>query len=267
MYWYADAWARRGFVVLSIDISHRPTIDRGSLYGDFPDGDDPADGNAAHPAIRSAALDSDWQEDGERAWDVMRGIDFLALQHNVDISRLTVTGLSMGAEVATFVGAFDPRVQMVLTAGFVPDLAVMSWHGNHPCWQWTTSTPRDYFSVADLHALIAPRPLIAESGTQDGEFSDFNPPFVAGKELTRRSRSVYADAPSSFIFYLHDDRHAYHFGDVVADTSNPPGFITTPALTGPQATGDLEWAVDPATQNLGVTIVDQLLAFLPAPTK
>jgi dienelactone hydrolase len=266
MYWFADAWARRGFVVLSIDMSHRPPIDRGRLYGDFPNGDDPGRGNGAHPAIRSALLDSDWQEDGERVWDVLRGIDYLALQHNVDISRLMVTGLSMGAEVATFAGALDPRIKMVITAGFVPDLAVMSWHGNHACWQWTTSSPLDYFAVSDLHALIAPRPLIAESGTHDDEFSDLDPPFVAGKEVTRRSRTAYADVPSSFIFYLHDDQHAYHFGDVVAGSTDPPLYVTTPTITEPQSAGDLYWATDATTQSLGVTIVDQLLSALPAPT-
>jgi dienelactone hydrolase len=266
MYWYADAWARRGFAVLSIDLSHRPPIDRGRLYGDFPDGDDPPRGNRAHPAIKAGLLDSDWQEDGERVWDVSRAIDFLTLQHDVDISRLAVTGLSMGAEVATFAGGLDTRVKIVITAGFVPDLAVMSWHGNHPCWEWTTSTPLDYFGVADLHALIAPRPLIAESGTQDSTFSDFDPPFVAGKEVTRRSRTAYANSPSNFVFYLHSDQHAYHFGDVLAQSDDPPLYMTTPAITEPQSVGDLGWATDSSTQNLGVTVVDQLLSFLPAPT-
>jgi dienelactone hydrolase len=263
MYWYADAWCRRGFVVLSLDVGHRLLADRSHIYSDLTDGDDPRRGNGPHPAIAIDALDSDWQESGERVWDVMRGIDFLTTRSNLDMSRLMITGLSMGAEVATLAGALDPRIRMVLSAGYVPDLAVMTWHANHPCWLWSNGAPTDYYAVADLHALIAPRPLLAEAGTRDNAFSDFAPPFVSAKEVTRRSRTAYQDVPGNFVFYLHDDKHAFHFGDMLAQGVAPPVDVTTPSLTGPTMFADVTWAADPTVMTLAGTLVDQVQAMLP----
>src|SRR5258708_16858004 len=87
-YWYGDSFARRGFIVLAVDVSHRPLADRQAMYMDITDGDDPSAGNGAHPAIKDPGLDSEWEEDGERAWDVMRGIDLLLARPDVDRSHV-----------------------------------------------------------------------------------------------------------------------------------------------------------------------------------
>lgn len=260
-YWYADAWARRGYVVVTIDIGHRPLADRATLYGDYVEGDAPAAGNGVHPSIAAAGLDSDWEEDGERTWDVERAIDFAATLADTNMSRVVVTGLSMGGEVTTFAGALDGRVTIAIPAGFVPDLSVMAWNGNHPCWQWQHGSSLDYFDAGDLHALIAPRPLVVQSGTVDTLFSRLTPPFIDGKEVTRRSRSFYADEPDNFTFYLHDDGHVYRFGDVLADdTAAPPEGLLQPVVVAPLAASDLTWAADPSRQATGRTLVQQVRA-------
>ncbi|HEX6839628.1 MAG TPA: dienelactone hydrolase family protein, partial [Polyangia bacterium] len=253
VYWYGDAWARRGYVVVAIDVGHRPLADRAALYRDYADGDSPDDGNGTHPAIAAVGLDSDWVEDGERTWDVERAVDYLAGLDSVDSTRVLVTGLSMGAEVATFAAALDPRIAAVVPAGFVPDLTVMAGHGNHPCWGWLFGDPLDYYSVSDLHALVAPRPLVVETGLADDLFSDFSPPFVDGKEVARRSRAAFADAPARFTMYLHPDGHVYRFGDVPLDGSAPLD-VTVPAVDAPAGPGDLAWAADGSTISLGETL-------------
>ena len=50
-YWYGDAFARRGFVVLALDIGHRSDS---PLYDDdhSTSGDDPDHGNGPHPSIK-----------------------------------------------------------------------------------------------------------------------------------------------------------------------------------------------------------------------
>ena len=262
-YWYGDAWARRGYVVLAVDVGHRPVADRATLYRDYPEGDAPREGNGTHPAIRDAALDSDWAEDGERAWDAERAVDYLTSLGTVDVTRIALTGLSMGGEVTSFAAALDGRVAAVVTAGFVPDLEVMALNGNHPCWRWLAGDPRDYFSVSDLHALIAPRPLIAETGLVDNTFSRFVPPFVDGKEVARRSRAAYSDTPAAFALYLHPGAHDYRFGDVLVDAGNPPLYVAVPNVDGPRAAGDLTWAADGTTISLGLTLADALASFLP----
>jgi dienelactone hydrolase len=264
MYWYGDAWARRGFVVLALDVGHRPIEDRQWLYSDYVVGDRPGDGNGPHPAIKAAGLDSDWAEDGERIWDVERGIDYLLTLGIVDASRLTVTGLSMGGAIATMTAALDGRVAAVIPAGYTPDLTVMAGHGNHPCWLWTAGDPLDYFSVAELHALIAPRPLVAEVGLADDVFSDYQPPFIGEKEITRRSRAAFADAPDRFVVYLHPGGHEYRFGDVFVTSGAGPLFVAAPVANAPRWAGDLGWSSDDATTSLGVTLADQLARMLPA---
>ncbi|MCU1277028.1 MAG: hypothetical protein JWM53_574 [bacterium] len=264
MYWYGDAWARRGYVVLALDVGHRPYADRALLYQDYGDGDREDLGNGVHPAVVAAGLDGDWVEDGERAWDVERAVDYLLTLANVDYARIAATGLSMGGEVASFAAALDPRIAVVVPAGFVPDLTVMAGNGNHACWNWLVGNPLDYFSVADLHALVAPRPLLVETGLFDDKFSRFWPPFVDGKEVTRRSRAAFADAPGAFVVYLHDAGHAYRFGDRGAVDGAAPSYVSIPSVTAPRATGDLDWAGDGSTTILGVTLADELARFLPA---
>jgi dienelactone hydrolase len=262
-YWYGDAWARRGYVVLALDVGHRPVADRWMLYSDYAKGDRSDQGNGPHPAVTADGLDSDWVEDGERAWDVERAVDYLTTLAGVDPTRIAATGLSMGGEAASFAAALDPRIAVVVPAGFVPDLTVMAQNGNHGCWRWLVGSPLDYFSVADLHAMIAPRPLIVETGLYDDKFSRFSPPFVAAKEVTRRSRAAFADAPDALVVYLHDAGHVYRFGDIGVDGA-PPGLVTVPRVAGPRAAGDLDWATDGTTDPVGATLADQVARFLPA---
>src|SRR6185312_1794391 len=65
LYWYGDAFRRRAFVVLAVDISHRPISDRRQMYSDKYVGG-LEHGNELHPSIKSPGFDSDWEEDGER---------------------------------------------------------------------------------------------------------------------------------------------------------------------------------------------------------
>jgi hypothetical protein len=258
-YWYGDAWARRGFVVVAIDVGHRPLEDRAALYGDYLDGDAPLLGNGVHPAVKADGLDSDWEEDGERVWDASRAIDFAGTLVDVNMSRVIVTGLSMGGEISTWVGALDPRVAVVVPAGFVPDFSVMSWLGNHRCWQWQHGSLVDYIDTADLHGLIAPRPLVVEFGELDNLFSALDPPFVDSKEVIRRSRSLYGDTLDNLIFYLHDGGHAYRFGDLLAgDGASHRDGLMQPSVMAPLEPGDLTWSSDPTRQGVGKTLVQQV---------
>ena len=160
-HYFGDAYARRGYVVFSIDVSHRPLGDRQSVYVDFDEGDDPGHGNASHPAIKASGYDSDFEEDGERTWDVIHAVDAVrGATPNLDPNRLFVTGISMGGEVTTWVGALDERFPVVIPAGFSPDLNVMAFHFNHDCWRWQHADVREYIDTSDLHALIAPRTLL-----------------------------------------------------------------------------------------------------------
>jgi hypothetical protein len=244
-FWYGDAYARRGYVVLAVDVSHRPVEDRRGLYPEITGGDDPANGNGPHPAIKAAGFDSDFEEDGERAWDAMRALDHLLTLPFVNRQHVLVTGMSLGAEITTVVGALDPRLAAVVPSEFSPDLGVLYWHGNHPCWEWLNANIRDYIDVSDLQSLVAPRPLIVESGKIDFIFSGRPEPFATDKEVLRRTRAAYADTPDRLLHYLHYDGHHYHVGDI--EPGKGALGICVPLEDEPQENPSEDWEDDAST--------------------
>jgi dienelactone hydrolase len=244
-YHYGDAWARRGFVVLALDVGHRPPADRGGLYTEYDAGDHPT--NPPHPAVKAAGMDSDWEEDGERTWDAMRGIDYLVKRPDVDPSRIVVTGLSMGGEIAASVAGLDAaRVRLAIAAGYSPDLGVIEHHGNHGCWGWVHASIGEYIDVSDLYALRAPLPLVVETGTFDGTFSSLKPAFSADRQVLRRVRAAYGAEVGSVRHVAHGGQHVLRFGEASQESPQPKGLAVF-ATNGPSSPADVGWQTDPTT--------------------
>ena len=193
-YWYGDSFARRGFLVVAVDIGHRPLGDRGSQYTDHTEGDDAATGNGTHPAIEAAGLTSDWEEDGERTWDAMRALDYALGRPDANPRDVTAVGLSMGGEVTDWVAAMDTRIRIAFAAASPSDLTVMRLHGNHPCWRWQRGDADEYLDPGDLAALVASRVLVRETGKRDTTYSDLGAPFESAKEVIRRRGENLAPA-------------------------------------------------------------------------
>jgi len=247
-YWYGDGFARRGFVVIAVDISHRDH------------GDDPANGNNSHPPIISPEMSSsDWEQDGERVWDTMRAIDILESLPYVDPTHITITGISMGGEVTSMTAALDLRPSTVVTVGFSPDFGVMRYHHNCPCWRWTNTLLSEYIDMSDFFALVAPRPLVVETGVRDGVFSVMSPPFASDKQVAYRTRIAYGQDTPFFFHYLHDAYHLYRAGDInPSQPNNPPLFMRTPNLIAPLNETDINWQLDYGVSSSNQTLFDFL---------
>ncbi len=67
---------------------------------------------------KQMALEGEWLGSW-RAWDAVRGLDYLASRPEVDASRLVVTGNSGGGTLTTWVAATDPRPVAVAPSCFV----------------------------------------------------------------------------------------------------------------------------------------------------
>jgi dienelactone hydrolase len=259
-YWYGDAFARRGYLVIAVDASHRPLTDRSARYTDIAAGDDPAGGNGPHPAIKAPGMDSDWEEDGERAWDVMRALDYALSQPDADARRVVGVGLSMGGEVVSLAGALDTRFAAAVPTGFSPDVAVFHYR-HHGCWDWAWADVNEYLDVSDHHALVAPRALVVETGRLDTTFSIAREPFASDKQVLRRSRAAFADAPERVLHYLHYDAHNFHVGSLGATTPAELG-VRVPLAIAPDAPWSMAWQGDAVTREVAPTLFDTLDALV-----
>jgi dienelactone hydrolase len=248
-HWYGESAARRDLVVLAIDIGHRPKWGYGPIVH--------------RDVIDVGYTDSNWEEDGERAFSVRRAIDWLASLPYVRADRIFMCGLSLGGEVSTITAGLDPRIRMAVVAGFSPDMQVMDRNGNHPCYRWDHADIHEYLDVSDWEALTAPRPLVVETGAADGMFSKFDPPYAADKQVTRRARTAYGPDAPRLIHYLHYDVHHFHVGS--KNPTNPTraqGVLETSA-TEPSAPGDLTWQTNGNTFNRSPSLYDLMNEFLP----
>jgi len=101
---------------------------------------------------------------GERLWDVMRCVDHLVSRNDVDQSRIGCAGLSLGGEMAMWLGAMDTRIRATVSAGYLTTVANMR-NGHCPCWEFPGLT--ESFDWADIYSLIAPRALMCQIGQQE----------------------------------------------------------------------------------------------------
>lgn len=98
---------------------------------------------------------------GERLWDLMRCVDMLASLPEVDPKRIGCAGLSLGGEMAMWLGAMDERIFGTVSCGFLTRMDQME--KNH-CLCWKFDGLRELVDFADIYAMIAPRPLQCQNG-------------------------------------------------------------------------------------------------------
>jgi hypothetical protein len=140
---------------------------------------------------------------GERLWDLMRCVDYLQSMPDVDDSRIGCAGLSLGGEMAMWLGAMDERITAVVSAGFLTEMDQME-HNHCMCWKFDGL--RDLVDFADIYSLIAPRPLQCQNGMLE-------PPSQFYVPLARRAmeeiRMIYRDLswPENIILDVHDGGH------------------------------------------------------------
>jgi hypothetical protein len=101
---------------------------------------------------------------GERLWDLMRCVDLLASLPEVDAKRIGCAGLSLGGEMAMWLGALDERVFGTVSSGFLTRMDQME--KNH-CMCWKFDGLRELVDFADIYGLIAPRPLQCQNGLDE----------------------------------------------------------------------------------------------------
>jgi dienelactone hydrolase len=285
---YGDAFARRGYAVLGVETPHRYN-DANRFYGACPGAGCGLTCNATRPPIifpgyafqpsaipcASSAEGSDFEEDGERLLDAQVAFNWFVGQYSplLDESRRSVVGLSLGGEIAAFTAAMTPTINLAVVSGFSPDLRVMHKRAeNHKCFEWfnggfdrnsgTTSVEStlitEYIDESDIQALIAPRPLIVQTGVLDPTFSNGVPVggtsvyFASDKQVTMRAKIGYGALKQNHIHSLFNPgldgqrQHRFSAG-LYTSGSSPPLRIPVVSPPLPVPMDDMTWQTSSST--------------------
>jgi dipeptidyl aminopeptidase/acylaminoacyl peptidase len=132
-------------------------------------------------------------------WDLQRALDVLAAHPLVDAQRMGAAGLSYGATCTLFLAAIDERVRAAVVTCYLS-----SWRSAHTvpfnmCGSQILPGQIGALEHLDIAALIAPRALLAENGTEDFIF-----PVAAARETVAALRRVYAQLGAPDDALVHD---------------------------------------------------------------
>ena len=179
---FAVALCRRGFAVAAPEISGF-----GERQTDFS-GLDTVLGQGAPTTCTHAsmlAFHLGGSVVGMRVWDGQRLVDYLESRREFDVRRLGAMGISGGGMHTFFSTCLDSRIKAGVVSGYFctfRESVLAMFHcacnfvpGLHP-----------FGEMYDLVGLLAPRPLLVESGTYDPIF-----PLAAVKRSVARARAVY----------------------------------------------------------------------------
>ena len=144
-------------------------------------------------------------------WDDMRGLDYLGSRPEVDADRLGCIGLSLGGTRSMYLSAVDERVKASSVVCYLTTFKQYALIQGNFCGSQFVPGVLKYAEVSDLCGLIAPRPLLIESGIQDGGF-----PIEAAREAYAHLESIYAAAQVSESLWLDEFDGGHQFSGAKA---------------------------------------------------
>jgi hypothetical protein len=122
---------------------------------------------------------------GLRVRDARRLIDYVATRRDADVSRLGAMGISGGGMHTLYSACLDERIRACVVSGYFCDFdhSILAMH-HCPC----NFVPGlgALGDVADLGAMVAPRPMLIESASRDEIFLR---PGV--ESAVRKARGIY----------------------------------------------------------------------------
>ena len=158
-YDYAVQYAKMGFVTLAPDA-------RG--FGERTEGLENLESECIVPGLVSLFLGIPIA--GQRLSDDRSAVDYLSALPGVDPARIGCVGLSEGGKRTLYLAAMDDRIKAAVISGYFTTLTgeIREW-SRLENWDICNYVPGllRYADYTDLAALIAPRPLLIEYGTED----------------------------------------------------------------------------------------------------
>ena len=144
---------------------------------------------------------------GWRVWDALRALDYLQTRKEaVDPDRLGVMGISGGGLTALFAAALDTRISASVVSGYFNMWAASILSVPH-CVDNYVPGALAVCEMPDLAALVAPRALWVENGTEDTIF-----PLAAFEQAVAQARATYTTfgVPERFGAEVFEGGHRFH---------------------------------------------------------
>jgi len=205
-YDYGVQLVRAGFVVFCPDA--RGFGERRELYRQ---GDDPEALLASScDLLNHMAIGLGQTVTGMWTWDLIRLADYAEIRPECDASRLGCAGLSGGGLQTLWFSALDERVQCAVVSGYYYGYkdSLLKLCGNCSC----NYVPRlwEVADMGDIGALIAPRPLLIETGTEDDLNGERG--VVNASEQVEITRAAYEllGAPDRLVHDIFEGEHRWH---------------------------------------------------------
>ena len=142
---------------------------------------------------------------GWRVWDTLRAVDFLQARPDVDPARIATIGISGGGLVSLFAAALDTRIAACVVSAYLNTFEASVLTVSH-CVDNYAPGLLALAEMPQIAALIAPRPLHAESGDHDPIF-----PRAGFEQAVAFLRDHYtrAGVPDRFTTNLFDGDHRW----------------------------------------------------------
>jgi dienelactone hydrolase len=142
---------------------------------------------------------------------LIRSIDYLTSRPEIDPQRVAMVGMSYGGFYTLYTTALEPRIQVAVVAAYFNDRAHVLDLADpkYGFIDWRYPNSLSLFTDPHIVALVCPRPLLIESGTQDQLFQ-----IEGARQTIPLARDYYAKLhlDSNFAFDEFVGRHDFDGG-------------------------------------------------------
>ena len=152
---------------------------------------------------------------GMWAWDLSRLIDYIGTRRDCRPGLVGCAGLSGGGLQTLWVSALDGRVRCAVVSGYFYGYkeSLLVLHRNCSC----NYVPRlyEYADIGDVGALIAPRPLLIETGDRDPLNGPSGVANVRSQVAILRRAYRLLGASDALKHHLFEGEHRWHGAEAI----------------------------------------------------